>query len=128
MMETSKSTERRSRARITPRAYFLSLTVENVRCFGPAQTLDLSDGRGHHTPWTVILGENDLGKTTLLSCIAAISGRRRHLDETSDFLGLKSDRGDFVRGSGDLEGRMKAVLTFTDGSRRDVKLDYAKEG
>ena len=27
-----------------PPAYFLSVTLENVRCFGPAQTLDLSDG------------------------------------------------------------------------------------
>jgi ABC-type branched-subunit amino acid transport system ATPase component len=61
----------RSAARTTAGTYFLSLTVENVRCFGPAQTLDLSDGHGGHAPWTVILGENGLGKTTLLTCLAA---------------------------------------------------------
>ena len=38
-----------------PPAYFLSLTVENYRCFGPAQTLDLSDGKGRPAPWTIIL-------------------------------------------------------------------------
>jgi len=54
---------------IKPGTYFLSLTVENVRCFGPAQTLDLSDGHGRHAPWTIILGENGLGKTTLLTCL-----------------------------------------------------------
>ncbi|HEX3148324.1 MAG TPA: hypothetical protein VHR66_09595 [Gemmataceae bacterium] len=27
-------------------AYFLSLCLENIRCFGPKQTLDLSDGDG----------------------------------------------------------------------------------
>ncbi len=52
--------------------YFLSLTVENVRCFGPKQTLDLSDGKGGPARWTVILGDNGVGKTTLLQCLAAI--------------------------------------------------------
>jgi len=46
--------------------YFLSLSLENVRCFGPKQTLDLSDGNGRPARWTVILGVNGTGKTTLL--------------------------------------------------------------
>ncbi|MEW5929910.1 MAG: AAA family ATPase [Gemmatimonadota bacterium] len=53
-----------------PPAYFLSLTLENVRSFGPSQTLDLSNGRGRPARWTVILGDNGVGKTTLLQSVA----------------------------------------------------------
>jgi ABC-type multidrug transport system ATPase subunit len=55
-----------------PPAYFLSLTLENVRCFGPEQTLDLSDGDGRPAQWTVLLGDNGTGKTTLLQAIAGM--------------------------------------------------------
>jgi energy-coupling factor transporter ATP-binding protein EcfA2 len=55
-----------------PPAYFLSMTVENFRCFGQRQLLDLSDGNGCPAPWTIILGENGVGKTTLLMCLAAL--------------------------------------------------------
>jgi len=50
--------------------YFLSLSLENVRCFGTKQKLDLSDGSGRPAPWTVILGDNGTGKTTLLQVLA----------------------------------------------------------
>jgi energy-coupling factor transporter ATP-binding protein EcfA2 len=49
--------------------YFLSLTLENVRCFGPKQTLQLSDAQGRPARWTVILGNNGMGKTTLLQAL-----------------------------------------------------------
>jgi energy-coupling factor transporter ATP-binding protein EcfA2 len=49
--------------------YFLSLTLENVRCFGPRQTLQLSDAKGRPARWTVILGNNGMGKTTLLQAL-----------------------------------------------------------
>lgn len=51
--------------------YFLSLTVRNVRCFGDQeQTLDLSDGKDHPAQWTILLGDNGTGKTTLLQALA----------------------------------------------------------
>src|SRR2546423_7222442 len=53
-------------------AYFLSLSVENIRCFGPQQTLDLSDGNGRPAQWTIILGDNGVGKTTLLQTLVAL--------------------------------------------------------
>jgi len=50
--------------------YFLSLSLENVRCFAAEQTLDLSDSNGRPAQWTVILGDNGTGKTTLLEILA----------------------------------------------------------
>ena len=49
--------------------YFTSLEIENVRCFGNRQELDLTvDGR-RPARWTLILGDNGVGKTTLLECL-----------------------------------------------------------
>lgn len=50
--------------------YFLKLELENVRCFGKKATLDLSDSEGNWQKWTVILGDNGTGKTTLLQIIS----------------------------------------------------------
>jgi hypothetical protein len=49
--------------------YFTELTLENSRCFGPRQTLKLTDAAGRPAMWTVILGENGTGKTTLLQAL-----------------------------------------------------------
>lgn len=47
-------------------SYFYSLVLEGINCFKDKQTLDLSDGNGNYSPWTIILGDNGTGKTTLL--------------------------------------------------------------
>lgn len=51
--------------------YFTSLELENVRCFGKGQKLDLIDDYdGGPARWTLLLGDNGVGKTTLLQCLA----------------------------------------------------------
>ena len=53
----------------TPLIYFSALELENVRCFGGRQKLDLTDN-GRPARWSLLIGENGAGKTTLLECLA----------------------------------------------------------
>jgi ABC-type branched-subunit amino acid transport system ATPase component len=51
--------------------YFRGLRLSNVKAFTAGTVLDLRlDGRP--APWTLIVGENGLGKTTLLQCLALL--------------------------------------------------------
>jgi energy-coupling factor transporter ATP-binding protein EcfA2 len=62
----------RSAEQETPAVYFRSIEVENVLCFKDKQVLDLSNEYGNPVQWTVILGDNGVGKTTLLRCLAGM--------------------------------------------------------
>ena len=53
-----------------PLIYYSSLELENVRCFGGRQILELTDKKGRPAQWTLLLGDNGVGKTTLLQCLA----------------------------------------------------------
>lgn len=74
-----RSALRRPRAKKRPTSlapYFLELEIENIRCFGPRQTLDFSDGNKCPARWTVILGDNGAGKSTILQCVAGLDRRQ----------------------------------------------------
>src|SRR5215213_2279334 len=53
-------------------AYFLSLELENVRCFGEKQSIDFSGNTEKPKQWTIILGDNGTGKTTILQSLVAM--------------------------------------------------------
>ena len=97
-------------------AYILSLSVENVRCFGPRQVLDLSDGKGKPAGWTIILGDNGSGKTTLLQCIAAMAPREVEYNDDIGAQAFVSHRGrDFPRDP-------KALLFRAPGETSSLQL------
>ncbi len=52
--------------------YFIRLELDNVRCFGEKAKLDLGEADGHWKKWTVILGDNGTGKSTLLQCLGGM--------------------------------------------------------
>jgi hypothetical protein len=76
---TKKAVGKQGRSDESPEVspvYFLSLEVENILCFKDKQVLDLTDKNGNPAQWTVILGDNGVGKTTLLRCLASMECQR----------------------------------------------------
>ncbi len=63
---------RAGRKHLARGSYFLSLELENVRCFSERRMLDLADGNGRPARWTILLGENGTGKTTILQLLVAL--------------------------------------------------------
>ena len=53
-----------------PPIYFTKLVIENIRCFRDQQELNLVKDDDRPTRWTLILGDNGVGKTTLLQSLA----------------------------------------------------------
>ncbi len=53
--------------------YLGAIELENVGPFGPRQRLELTTADGRHAQWTVLLGDNGAGKTTVLQAIAAVT-------------------------------------------------------
>lgn len=74
-MTTSRVRQVSERKRSRPlkdAAYFLSLRLRNVRCFDDdGVDLPLSDKSGKPARWTILLGKNGSGKTTVLQSLAA---------------------------------------------------------
>lgn len=71
--------------------YIKSLEIENVRCFGKKQKIDFTTKDGKISQWTVILGDNGTGKTSILRSIVSLLpapqsflGKRNHLDTEYD--------------------------------------------
>jgi predicted ATP-dependent endonuclease of OLD family len=65
--------------------YFKSLTIENVKCFREKQTIDFTNKNGKPAKWTVILGNNNTGKTTLLRVLADFQLKKERFDVPPEF-------------------------------------------
>ena len=50
--------------------YFTKLVLENIRSFSERQELTLTNTDGRPARWTLLVGDNGVGKTTLLQCLA----------------------------------------------------------
>ena len=91
---TAKKTTRRKKRGKASKAkassgvplYLLSVELENVRCFGPSQTLQLSTERRQPIPWTVIFGDNGSGKTTLLQAVCSVASTLQDRKEVPSFI------------------------------------------
>ncbi len=70
--------------------YFLEIELENVRCFGEKTKIDLRDPKDKTKParWTVLIGENGVGKTTVLRSLVSVGP----LVKLSDGLGVPADK------------------------------------
>ncbi len=77
--QPKKATTRRKTAASknkVPPTYLLALDIRNVLCFKERQKLNLCDSNGYPAQWTVILGNNGVGKTTILRCLAGMEMTR----------------------------------------------------
>lgn len=97
-----------------PAVYFNKLYMADVRCFKGNHEIDLGNEKGEPSQWTVILGNNNVGKTTILRAIGifeskvlnderpetffeklnktGIKNKYFSMEETSLFIGVESVR------------------------------------
>lgn len=57
--------------------YFASLTLTDVKCFKGEHTIKFTNEKGEYYPWTVILGNNNTGKTTILKSLVGLTPTKR---------------------------------------------------
>jgi len=64
-----------SRRLANPSAWLASIELENVRCFRERQVVPFTTSDGKKAQWTLLLGENGTGKSTLLEMCARLIPR-----------------------------------------------------
>jgi predicted ATP-binding protein involved in virulence len=111
--------------------YLKSLKIKNVRCFGKQQQLDFTDTDGKLSQWTVILGDNGTGKTSLLRSIVSLLptpqsflGKNNSLETEYD-LSINGWRNawDLKRGNGEQNSTLSLVVVECEKPFNDEKTE-----
>ena len=90
--------------------------IENVRAIAGLE-LDLDS---HNRRWTLLLGENGTGKSTILRCIALLLCGRDALPEL-----LGRDPSSWIR-SGQTSARIHGTIATEQGAKREVHLELRR--
>jgi ABC-type cobalamin/Fe3+-siderophores transport system ATPase subunit len=115
--------------------YIRNLEIEQVKCFANKQQIDFTGRDQRISQWTVILGENGIGKTTILRSIVSMLpppqsflAKRDHLD-TSYILSIDSRQGyfwDMKRNDGERDSILKLRVSESEkpfGNDLELELD-----
>jgi len=93
--------------------YIKKIIIENIRCFEHIE-IDLSSQQGSKM-WTLLLGDNGVGKTTILRCIAMT------LMGATNASGLLGELyGEWVRGQADEPEKAVIHIEFEQGTTTDT--------
>lgn len=103
--------------------YIKSLEVEHIKCFSNKQRIDFTRTDRGISQWTVILGENGIGKTTILRSIASMLpppqsflSKRSYLD-SDYYLSIDSRQGffwDMKRNEGENDSIFKLTVSESE--------------
>ncbi len=94
------------------------LSLNNLRCFEQAE-LDFDLPGGDNRKWTVLLGENGTGKSTVLKSVALVMAGSNALTE------LVGETDSWIRAGAD-SGSIVAQIETAKGQEREISLEFRR--
>lgn len=110
--------------------YFKSLTLKNVKCFENVH-LKLIDKEEKIAQWTLLLGDNGVGKTTLLQCLCWMRPTFEEIETKSNSAEILENTKSTDNNDNDFsepikKGLLKSSLTVEDNSTLEALLRINK--
>ena len=100
--------------------FLKSIRIDNVRAIADLE-LDFDGEDGGARKWTLLLGENGTGKSTILRCIALLLCGRDALPEL-----LGRDPSSWIR-SGRTGARIDGTIATAQGEEREIHLELRRD-